>query len=325
MNKKPPAQASGKKANKAFWATILFVAFIILAFAIIACAVKPNTKSIELPKTVLERLIGEAAEAAYQNVLLNVDDALDKVYKPVYDAIPEYAKFHYSIIGSYTEDSAMLISYMNGGINKTIQERLFNGFDERLSQAYDDFGIFYNKEFSDELDRGLESELQDESEFPGPNTKRAVNAVKDKTTRYSTRIAHILKLALGSRVGSATLAVGGKITKKLVAKFAIKGATKGASAITGAVIGTASCLWTGVFAPVCGTVGAVAAWFATDGLIINIDEYFTRDEFEVDLKAIIDEHKQATSDQIKEALQDIATENGASKESFTLQNHSTSK
>ncbi len=322
MNKKPPAQASGKKANKAVLPTILFLAFFILAFAIIACVVKPNTKPIELPKTVLERLIGEAAEAAYQNVSLNVDDALDKVYKPVYDAIPEYAKFHYSIIGSYTEDYTKLISYIKGGINNDIQERLFNGFDERLSQRYDDFGVFYNKEFSDELDRGLENELQDESEILGPNTEKAVNAIKDKITRYSTRITHILKLAVGNKAGSVTLAVGAKITKKLVAKFAIKGATK---AITGAIIGTASCLWTGFFAPVCGTVGAVAAWFATDGLVINIDEYFTRDEFEVDLKAIIDEHKQAISAQIKTALQDIAIENGASKESFTLQNHSTSK
>ncbi len=320
MNKKPPAQANGKKANKAVLPTILFVAFVILAFAIIACVVKPNTKPIELPKTILERLIGEAAEAAYQNVSLNVDDALGKAYAPVYAAIPDYTDFHYSIIGSYTEDYAILVSYMNGGINKTIQDQLFNGFDERLSQVYDNLGGLYNKEFSDELDRALESELQSGFEILGPITEKAVNAAKYKITTSSARI---VKLALGSRAGSATLAVGGKITEKFIAKFAIKGATKGGGAILGATIGATACLWTGPFTSLCGAIGLITGWLLTDGIVVNISEIWGSEEFKVDLKAIIDEHKQATSTQIKMALQGIAIENGVSKESFTLQNLST--
>ena len=105
-------------------------------------------------------------------------------------------------------------------------------------------------------------------------------------------------------VGTATASVGGfamakimskKIASKLFAKIAMKTSAqffaKGAGSIlVGSFAGAGS-----VFGPV-GTVagavvGGVATWFAADAVIIRLDEYFNRTDFENELKLIVDENK----------------------------------
>ncbi len=350
MNKKPPAPANGKKANKAFWATILFLAFATLVLIIVAYIRQPvnpvssaneeisvnkeeeatvptcqleelATQTDEL-KTELERLIGKAAEEAYYKVSSGIDDAVGKVYKPVYDAIPEYAKFHYSIIGEYIE----LFAAATGGVQEDIQERFFNGFDEQLEREIENINVIYNQARNSHFDDSLKNALKDKFDCIKANTEQLINTAKNKIKKSNLNIA---SLAGGSKVASVSAVLAGKITAKFAAKLTAKGLIKGASTLggagAGAGIGGLICAWAGPFAVGCAAVGAVAGWFLIDGIVVNISEIWGSEEFEADLKAIIDEHKRATSAQIKEALQDIATENGASKEFFTLQNHSTSK
>ncbi len=308
-NNKQPAQASGKKASKAFWATILFLAFVTLVIVIIGYVRSP----IELSEDELNQSISSAAEEAYNEVYPEIDAALNRIYAPVYQAIPDYVSFHYSIIGQYIE----LLATAKGTVNQDIKEQLFDGFDDRLLEEYNYIGGDYAKTFGDILDKILRDKSKDNSSSFSANTKQAINSAKDKVKKSTLSMAG---LAGGGKV---SVALAGKITAKLVAKLATKAAIKAAGAFTGGTIGTVSCAWAGPFAIICGAGGAVAGWFLIDGAVVNVSEYFNSGAFETSLRENIDEHKQATSTQIKMALQKIAIENGVSKESFTLQNLST--
>ncbi len=317
-NNKQPAQASGKKASKAFWATILFLVFATLSVVIYSYVFG----NINLSEDDLKRHAGGAAEAAYNEVYPEIDDILNTVYEPVYQAIPEYVSFHYSIVGEYIE----LLATAKGTVKQDIEEQLFDGFDERLLEEYNFIGLFYEQEFSEKLDEGLKNELQGKFGSFGASTKQAINETKS-TIKQST--LNMASLAGGGKVVSVSAVLAGKITAKLTAKLATKATIKGAGALSGAVagasVGTIACSWAGPFAALCGAGGAVVGWFLIDGAVVNVSEYFNSGAFETSLREDIDKHKQAISEQIKTALQDIAIENGASEDSFTLQNLSTSK
>ncbi len=47
---------------------------------------------------------------------------------------------------------------------------------------------------------------------------------------------------------------------------------------------------------------AIAAWFLTDAAFININEYFYRDEFEAELRALVDEDRTKIEQRITETL-----------------------
>ena len=51
-------------------------------------------------------------------------------------------------------------------------------------------------------------------------------------------------------------------------------------------------------------VGGAAAWVATDAAIISLDEYFNRDEFEAELRQLIDEDRARKTQAIEAALAD---------------------
>ncbi len=300
-NNKQPAQASGKKASKAFWATILFLAFVTLVMVIIGYVRNP----IELSEDELNQSISSATEHAYGKTYPKIEDILETVYEPVYQKVPAYVEFHYSIIGGYTE----LALYTMGDIESHIKEKLFNDFGADLLKAHNTIGKNYVKAFSDKLDEDAKNKLKDKSGRLGPNTKKTISAIKD-TVKEST--LNIVSLARDSKIIVASLTT--KIVAKVSSKLIIKAATKGASAITGAGVGTLLCAWAGPAAAVCGVTGGIAAWFATDGLVVNVSEYFGRGGFEEDLRNIIDEHKKQTREKLETALKSIP------KDNFTFQN-----
>lgn len=51
-------------------------------------------------------------------------------------------------------------------------------------------------------------------------------------------------------------------------------------------------------------VGGAITWVATDVVMIKLDEYITRDDFERDLRGLIDDHKKETQRAMEEMLAD---------------------
>ena len=81
---------------------------------------------------------------------------------------------------------------------------------------------------------------------------------------------------------------------------------------------TLLCSWSGPGAAACGVVGAVAAWLVTDAVIINLDEYFNRDEFEAELRQIIGEDRAEKKLLLEAALKEKAIIMDAAAKDFTM-------
>ena len=103
---------------------------------------------------------------------------------------------------------------------------------------------------------------------------------------------------------SATIAK--KLAAKVAAKASAKGLAKGGGVLAGAGGGALLCSWSGPGAAVCGVVGGAAAWLLTDAVVVNIDEYFNREDFENELRTLLDEDRAKKRKQLTAALRDKA-------------------
>jgi hypothetical protein len=99
-----------------------------------------------------------------------------------------------------------------------------------------------------------------------------------------------------------TTAFAKKLAIKLAAKVGTKTGMKWAAAATGGAASATACSWTGPGAAACAVVGAAITWVVTDLAMIKLDEYITRDDFERDLRELIDDHKKETQRAMEQML-----------------------
>lgn len=238
---------------------------------------------VEIESGTLRRYLRQANQQAFEASSAQLDQLLDQLYAPVYTGISDYADFHYSIRGEYTE----LASAAMGQIGDKLQEMMFAGFDERLAATSISLDNTYASVFQSSLTTLIQSELPDglQLESLGSMTRAAIDSA---TSRVQVTVP----------VATATASVGGfamakllstKVATKIAAKTAVKGGTSllggtGAGAAAGAVFGP-------VGSAVGAVIGGVSAWLAADAVIIGIDEYFNRDEFELQLRELVDNNK----------------------------------
>lgn len=237
----------------------------------------------EIESGTLRRYFQQANQQAFQASSAQLDQLLNALYAPVYAGINDYADFHYSIRGEYTE----LTSAAIGQIGASMQQMMFNGFDERLGRTSAVLDSTYASVFQATLTEAIQTDLPDDLQLEslGSMTRAAIDSA---TSRAQVTVP--LATATASVGGFAMAKVlSGKVATKVMAKAAVKGGTSvlggtGAGAAAGAVFGP-------VGSAVGAVIGGVSAWFATDAVIIGIDEYFNRDEFESQLRDLVDDNK----------------------------------
>lgn len=294
-------------SSRSFWVAVFLLAFATLALAAFGSLrsrdPSPNPE-VEINLTVLEVILSSVAMDARATVENDIDAALDTVYAPAYDAIPAYVDFHYSVFGEYVE----LAEAATGQMSEALYARLFDGFEERMVNAAD----IIDKQYVDEYTRLLRQRIDEETSLDGipmPLGKMTEAVVQDAIARAHTTVP--LATVAAGVAGSGSLravsaAIGKKLAAKIASKAAAKGLVKGGSMLTGASGGALLCWWTGPGAVLCGIAGGTAAWFLTDAVIINIDEFFSRDEFEAELRAMLDEDRAVRRSILLSALADKA-------------------
>ena len=304
-------QRNTKIASRSFWATVILLAVVTLGLTVGGRI--NSTKPLEFSPTTLERLLSDTAKAAKTAVEPDVDALLDAVYAPVYEAIPEYATFHYSVIGEYTELGAAFSSDIADSLN----DRLFAGFDQRLSNGVSDLDQMYAKAYQSILEEQVadKQRVDGEKEPLGELTEAVLQdaVIRAKTTKPINAVAATV-------AGTGVLKVfSKKIATKLATKITTKVSVKGGSVLVAGGGGALLCAWSGPGAVVCGAAGAAAAWLITDAAVVNIDEYFNREEFESDLRAMLDEDRAEKRTLLIAALdQKAAAMDAAAKEIFRL-------
>ena len=237
------------------------------------------------------------AEQAAMEVVKEIDPALDAAFAPIYAGIPRYLDFHYSLKGEWLELSASVLGQMESELDR----QLFTGLEgeiESISQ-----GLQTN---FDRLWRAsVEASLAESPAVKGPFAKLARLSVEDARDRIETTAV----VFGGLGVGAAALVVvprivARKLGPKIAGKVAIKTGARWATVASGAGAGGILCSWAGPAAAACAVAGGVISWVGVDLAMIKLDEHVSRDEFQQELQALVDEQKAA----IRTVLQDLVTE-----------------
>lgn len=287
-----------------FWGVVLLLAAMAVVLAVAGKpggppVHAPQVQTAELPPTVLGRMIRDAAAAAADDQEERIDALLDAAFAPAYQAVPAYAGFHYSVLGQYAElaDAAL------GQMTERLEERLFSGLGARLNQTAQELDRGYASDFSRRLDDAIAQELPGGGDVELGEASAAIRRDALQRMSVSVPVASTLALTGAAGVRAAAAALSRRIAGNIAAKAAARGAAKNMGSGSAAASGALVCSPGGPIASGACALGAAAAiWFATDAVAVRIDEYFNREDFEADLRRMIDETREQTRMELLAAL-----------------------
>ena len=299
---RPGSSVRTNVASFAFWGMILLLAIATVGLALIGDMRAGDTgqsNEVEIDLTGLERALSDSSREALRVVLADIDPLLSDAYRPSYAAIPEFVDFHYSVLGEYTE----LAVAAQGRIGAHLQEQLFDGFDQRFNERLEILDAKYVEAYKSTLDAEVQTAISENNPH-GILSEATQIVLNDAVARAQLSFPLAgAAIVLGSGgIKALTAGIAAKLAAKITAKAAAKGAVKGGSLLAGAGGGGALCAWGGPLALACGAIGGIGAWFLADAAIVNLDEFFTRDEFEATLRDLVDRHKAGTKQRILQAL-----------------------
>lgn len=318
----------------AFWSTILiFAALYVYANLKLARLSEDHQGRVLVSERFYEEWrqvlpevfvdMGEALDTAGAKTEQIVARQINTAFAPVYQRIPVFLDFHYSVIGEYTELSAAVA----GGAGVELKRILFDevDFDQRLNDAIASIQSESDTVLSTALTKineGVREKLDLAPSELALLGKVVTLSMEDAGQRFTG--SELMLKSAGAMVGAGAAAalmtktIGKKIASKLATKAAAKTAAKAASGVGGgAASGAAAGMLCGplawLCAPVGGVAGAVTFWLVTDKVIIEVDEYFNKETFEAELRAILDEEKARLSAEIgglyQARIHEILTDN----------------
>lgn len=283
------------KFEKLFWLTIILLSVIYIILHVLAIGNKEHQSDSKL---ILDPvIISINLENADSNITSDIKQELDNVYSvidknidnsfsSVENNVDSFLDFHYSVIGEYTELGAMATNK----INETIQKRLFgSSFENNVKEAFKKIDAKYDDSIKNHIKLIHKSATVNVD--PKLNNNILTKLENDISSFKSIQEAK-LGLVLGAKlIPKIVSVISAKIALKASSKFLVKSSTKASAkyvtAGTGALVGT-SC---GPFVWVCSPVLAATAWFTTDAIVINVDEYYNRGELKKEILKVVDEQK----------------------------------
>ncbi len=316
-----PFQRPVTGLSRWFWGTIAVMACLNLGL-IAASMPREGTLPkpvVETEPTIIITVLTVANAIALREVKAQIPAALDQAYGPVYAAIPAYADFHYSLAGEYFELSEAAL----GNLATSVQDRLFAGMQNRMMRVAGKLDENFDATFSKHIDATFDgSGGESTSDAPlGPLTNWAVNNAKARVA-ITAPLATTATVVGGKSITLAATVIASKLGGKITTKVAAKAGAKWATTLTGAGSGALICGWAGPAAGICAAGGAVVAWFATDLVVIKLDEVFNRQEFEAELRALINEDRRARQTLLENAVTEravaVQTEAGKVVADFTI-------
>ena len=253
-----------------------------------------------------------------------IEDRIDGAFAPVYERIPEFLDWHYSIVGQYTELGHAAV----GALEEAIESRLFAELQERIGTATEAVGQVMQEEMRTEIENWVRRESRTVPAGLTTTYERMLEVtVADTVERFTVSAVPSAVVAIvagaGSTVAVAVLAKA--LAKKIMASAALKTVGKAAGGIWGRAGGAAGGAAIGSFlgpvgAVVGGVTGGVAAWLALDGAVVNIDERLHREDLERELTELVDEQKARVKSAISTAVDEVKLEALGELTAFELSN-----
>lgn len=297
------AQGAGKPEGLARWYWGTACLLIVAALGVSAIAGRQVAEERPEVRESSEDSGGWAdasmkkAEQAAMEVMKGIDPALDAAFAPVYAGIPRYLDFHYSLKGEWLELSASVL----GQMESELDQQLFTGLEGEVASISQGLQTDFDRLWR----ASVEASLAESPAVRGPYAKLARVSVEDARDRIATTAV----VFGGLGVGAAAIAVvprivANKLGTKIAGKVAIKTGARWATVASGAGAGGILCSWAGPAAAACAVAGGVISWVGVDLAMIKLDEHVSRDEFQQELRTLVDEQKAA----IRTVLQDVVRE-----------------
>ncbi len=325
---------NGSVSNKIFWRgfwwTIIFLVVIFLIAVFTAnennrVSLSADGKHVVLSNEFVDHwkknlpnvfgTIGEEFDVkALGRIEGNINEKIDEVFDPVYEQIPKFAEFHYSVTGEYTE----IVAALSGKMGGQVQEVLFKeiGFDENLKQKLDSIHEFSKNTIlvaGQTVNGNIQNTMaldDDEMNLLTKTLNLSTEDVKDRFTslKYTTIRGAGMAMGLSATGSVLAKAMGKKLATKIATKAAVKAATKATTIVEGAGAGALGCAAGGPVASlICGIGGGALVWLTVDKFIVEIDEHFNREGFEKDLRDMVDEQKQEFKKGLKDFYASVIT------------------
>lgn len=241
-----------------------------------------------------------------------IEERIDTAFAPVYERIPAFLDWHYSIIGQYTELGQAAL----GTLEEAIESRLFAELQERIGTATEAVAGVMHEEVRTEIENWVRRESQLVPAGLTTTYERMLEVtVADTVERFTVSAIPSAVVAVGAGAGStvAVAVLAKALAKKIMASAALKTVGKVGGGIGGRLGGAAGGAAIGsVLGPfgavVGGVAGGVAAWLAVDGAVVNIDERLHRDDLERELIELVDEQKARVKSAIATAVDEVKLE-----------------
>ncbi len=241
-----------------------------------------------------------------------IERQIDKAFAPVYERIPAFLDWHYSIVGQYTELGQAAL----GALEQALESRLFGELAERIDSATEAVGRVLQDEVRTEIEDWIHLESQTVPPGLTATYERMLEVtVADTVERFTVSAVPSAAVAVGAGAGStvAVAVLAKALAKKIMASAAVKTVGKVGGGIWGRLGGAAGGAAIGFFlgpvgAVVGGVAGGAAAWLAFDGAVVNIDERLHRGDLERELTALVDEHKARVKSVTSTAVDEVKLE-----------------
>jgi len=319
------AQIKSKNFWKFFWGTIivLLVSFITLN---ITASKKLNEMSKQDREARLETIAKDFEEQfpqfktmtqklnsqSIEEIKHRINISINKAYEPLYGQINNFSDFHYTVTGEYSE----LLTIVFGKVEDILEEQLFKptNFKNNLSEQLKNINNSSLKIITSQF-KQIRQEVKDKLKLNNDEInfllaqilKLSQDDMKLRMTSYTNNIFKGIGLGGGAIAGAAMTKIMTKImtkniskviAKKIATKVAVKAGTKAAGAGASALAGAEAGIFCGPGAWLCSPVGAVVGgivgWFATDAIVVTVDEYYNKNDFKREVKELIDQQKNNT-------------------------------
>jgi hypothetical protein len=287
------------------------IGVLFLITVILITITQIRTPSEELIKAakyrtymLIEKYTDETLGISFPDTEALIDKQIDNAFAPVYENIGAFADAHYTVTGEYTE----LFYAAAGQLENRIEEILFEGLQERLDVAVGHI----TAGFLDELEKNFGAEHECSQDGVAKEKESECHAAMDIAIDDMLRRFEASDLALKGSMAIGGLAAGVLITKtisaaiakKLVAVTAAKATVKLSGTATGAATGAAiGTILPGAGTAAGGIIGGIVGWFLVDKVVIEVDEYMHRDDFEKKVTAQIDEQKAQVKAEIRQFIE----------------------
>lgn len=312
---------NSKRFWKYFWSTIIIIAIIFIILNITASKKLSEMNTVDR-EAKLELILSDFKlkfpefikmtdnlnTQSIEKIKKTIDENIDIAYEPLYSQVEHFSNFHYSVTGEYTELYTIIFKETEDILN----DELFLPvkFNQRLDNSLNNINensLLIIKEQLSKMKSEIKNKMNLNSDEIDFLFKKILKfSQEDMKNRFSHINGNIFKgMGLGVGAGLAMSKIISKklatiISKKIMTKIAIKGGIKLSGVAGGALIGTETGLLCGPGALICSSAGAVVGgiigWFATDKIVVEIDQYYNEDEFKEDIRSLINQQKSVTKD-----------------------------